>query len=210
MGQTIKSCENGTVKTIIYTCTIDTPLGIMTASAENEALTGLWYIDQKHYPTETDTWIYEPSYSVFEILRIWLVDYFSGKNPVLSLKLNPQGTSFRRAVWDILSEIPMGQVTTYGKIAKKLAVNKNLPSMSAQAVGGAVGHNPISILIPCHRVIGSNGNLTGYDGGLDRKVTLLQLEHADLATPKLNAAQKHSKRIKIKNTSLCKAPSADS
>lgn len=186
MDQVINFHEDGTVETITYTCTIDTPLGTMTASAENEALTGLWFIDQKHYPTKADTWVYNPDYSVFKMLRTWLSDYFSGKYPVPSLNLNPKGTPFRRAVWDILLEIPTGEVTTYGKIAKKLAVNKNLPSMSAQAVGGAVGHNPISILIPCHRVIGSNGSLTGYDGGLDKKVTLLQLEHVDLATSKLN------------------------
>ncbi len=162
---------------MIYTCTIHTALGAMTASAENEALTGLWFIGQKYYPSKTDTWTDELNYPVFETLRIWLKEYFSGNNPMLNVKIQPQGTSFQKAVWEILLKIPSGQVTTYGEIAKKLAIMQGLSSMSAQAVGGAVGHNPISILIPCHRVIGSTGSLTGYAGGIDKKKALLQLEH---------------------------------
>ncbi len=162
---------------MIYTCTIHTALGRMTASAENEALTGLWFIGQKYYPSRTNTWTDEFNYPVFTTLRIWLEEYFSGINPMFNLKIEPQGTSFQKAVWKILLEIPSGQVTTYGEIAKKLAITQGLSSMSAQAVGGAVGHNPISILIPCHRVIGSNGSLTGYAGGIDKKKALLQLEN---------------------------------
>jgi methylated-DNA-[protein]-cysteine S-methyltransferase len=162
---------------MIYTCTIDTALGAMTASAENGALTGLWFIGQKYYPSKTGTWMDEFNYPVFETLRLWLGEYFSGKNPMLDLKIEPQGTPFQKAVWDILLKIPSGQITTYGEIAKKLAIMQGLSSMSAQAVGGAVGHNPISILIPCHRVIGSTGSLTGYAGGIDKKKALLQLEH---------------------------------
>ena len=162
---------------MIYTCTIDTPLGAMTASAEKEALTGLWFIGQKYYPSKTDTWLTEFDYTVFKTLRVWLTDYFSGRTCIPELQLEPQGTLFQKTVWDILLKIPFGQVTTYGEIAKRIAITQGLSSMSAQAVGGAVGHNPISILIPCHRVIGSNKSLTGYAGGIDKKKALLQLEH---------------------------------
>ena len=165
---------------MIYTCTIDTPLGAMTASAEKGALTGLWFIGQKYYPSKTGTWIDESDYPVFETLRVWLADYFSGRDCISDLQLEPQGTPFQKNVWEMLLKIPFGQVTTYREIAKKLALTRGLSSMSAQAVGGAVGHNPISILIPCHRVVGSNRSLTGYAGGIDKKKDLLQLEHVDL------------------------------
>jgi methylated-DNA-[protein]-cysteine S-methyltransferase len=168
---------------MMYTCTIYTPLGAMTASAEKGALTGLWFIGQRYYPPKADTWIARPDYAVFEELRVWLADYFSGGNNVPGIRLNPPGTPFQKGVWEILLQIPYGKVTTYGNIAKKLAAARGLYSMSAQAVGGAVGHNPISILIPCHRVIGSDRSLTGYAGGLDKKKALLHLEHADLALP---------------------------
>ncbi len=165
---------------MLYTCTIDTPLGAMTASAEKGALTGLWFIGQKYYPSKTDRWVCEPDSTVFQALRVWLADYFSGRDSIPELRLDPQGTTFQKAIWEILLRIPYGQITTYGQIAKELAVGRGLSFMSAQAVGGAVGHNPISILIPCHRVVGSNGNLTGYAGGLEKKEALLQLEHVDL------------------------------
>lgn len=163
---------------MIYTSIINTPIGTMTASAEGEKLTGLWFIGQKYYPTDTSAWVNEPDHMVFKLLRKWLASYFSGTDyaPLPDLAMN--GTSFQKSVWEILLEIPYGRVTTYGEIAKKLAALRGLSSMSAQAIGGAVGHNPISILIPCHRVIGSDGNLTGYAGGLEKKVYLLQLEQA--------------------------------
>ena len=166
---------------MIYTCTVDTPLGPMTASAAEGALTGLWFIGQKYYPSKTDTWVWAPDYPVFEALRVWLADYFSGRDGLSKLPLDPQGTSFQKTVWQILLEIPFGQVTTYGVVAKKLALARGLSSMSAQAVGGAVGHNPISILIPCHRVVNANRSLTGYAGGMDKKRALLQLEQVDPA-----------------------------
>lgn len=166
---------------MIYTCTADTPLGPMTASAAGGALTGLWFIGQKYYPSKTDTWVCAPDYPVFEALRVCLADYFSGRDGLSKLPLDPQGTSFQKTVWQILLEIPFGQVTTYGEVAKKLALARGLSSMSAQAVGGAVGHNPISILIPCHRVVGANRSLTGYAGGMDKKRALLQLEQVDPA-----------------------------
>jgi methylated-DNA-[protein]-cysteine S-methyltransferase len=164
---------------MIYTSLINTPLGAMTACANENALTGLWFIGQKYYPKDTSTWIDAPSHPAFKALQEWLTGYFAGAGNRPLPVLEPSGTAFQKAVWDILLEIPYGYVTTYGEIAKKLAALKGLASMSAQAVGGAVGHNPISIVIPCHRVIGSGGNLTGYAGGLDKKRALLQLEQAE-------------------------------
>jgi methylated-DNA-[protein]-cysteine S-methyltransferase len=160
---------------MIYTCTLKTPLGPITAAAENDALTGLWFVKQKYYPREKSEWIDKPDYPLFKSLDAWLLDYFSGKNPKLDFKLNPQGTVFQKRVWKLLLKIPYGKTSTYGTIAKALAAEK---STSARAVGGAVGHNPISIIIPCHRVIAGTGSLTGYAGGIDKKRALLQLEGA--------------------------------
>jgi methylated-DNA-[protein]-cysteine S-methyltransferase len=180
--------RKGVVEIMIYTCTIDTPLGALTASAEQGALTGLWFIGQKHYPSGIDGWTYKPDYPVFEALRMWLASYFSGADWGPELRLAPRGTPFQKAIWDILLRIPFGQTTTYGAIAKEVAAERGLSSMSAQAIGGAVGHNPISILIPCHRVVGSNRSLTGYAGGLDKKDALLQIERAD----RIKIFSKHS------------------
>lgn len=166
---------------MIYTSTIETPLGAMTAAAEDAALTGLWFIGQKYYPTKTTGWLYEPKYPVFTALRHHLFHYFSGKECCgHHIQLAPQGSTFRKAVWDALVTIPYGQTVTYGDIAKEIARAKGLPCMSAQAVGGAVGHNPITLLIPCHRVVGFNKKLTGYAGGLDKKEALLRLEGIEL------------------------------
>ena len=163
---------------MLYTCTLTTPLGDMTAAANGEALVGLWFVGQKYYPPHTETWIEKPELEVFEDLRAWLADYFAGRTPMADLPLEPQGTPFQTAVWKALRAIPTGQLTTYSAIARELAGGR--ASMSSQAVGGAVGRNPISIVIPCHRVIGINGSLTGYAGGLDRKKALLELEKAPL------------------------------
>ena len=164
---------------MFYTCTVATPLGEMTAAAaSNEALTGLWFVGQKYYPLSAETWLEQPGHEVFNALRVWLADYFAGHAPVPDLPLAPQGTPFQNAVWKALRAIPKGKVTTYSVIARELSHMRGLGSMSAQAVGGAVGHNPISIIIPCHRVVGANGSLTGYAGGLDRKKNLLELEKA--------------------------------
>ena len=111
----------------------------------------------------------------------WLDAYFSGREPDFLPPLHPHGTAFQRAVWDILRSIPYGQTMTYGEIARRLAAQQGLSHMSAQAVGGAVGHNPVSILIPCHRVVGADGSLTGYAGGVDKKRFLLELEEADMS-----------------------------
>lgn len=119
---------------------------------------------------------------VFDAAKGWLDRYFAGKQPAISeLPLRPIGGEFRQHVWRLLCEIPYGEVTTYGEIAQKVAVKMNKTTMSSQAVGGAVGHNPISIVIPCHRVVGTNGSLTGYAGGIGTKVKLLELEGADMS-----------------------------
>ena len=110
----------------------------------------------------------------------WLDIYFTGKEPDFMPPLHPIGSAFRQSVWKILLQIPYGQTTTYGEIARQLAEKQGRSKMSAQAVGGAVGHNEISILIPCHRVVGTSGSLTGYAGGINKKIRLLELEHADM------------------------------
>ena len=157
---------------------LETPLGPATARAEDNALTGFWFIGQKYYPAKRDAWVQTPGYPIFTQLRAWLEEYFAGHNPVPNFILNPQGTPFQKKIWAFLLRIPYGKLTTYGKIAGQLAAREGLVSMSAQAVGGAVGRNPISLLIPCHRVVGTDGSLTGYAGGLDKKTALLRLEGA--------------------------------
>ena len=135
-------------------------------------MTGLWFVGQKYFPSFSDGDFFENETPVLTEAKHWLSLYFSGKEPDFLPSLHPQGSSFRQAVWNVLLTIPRGQTMTYGEIARRLNVR------SAQAVGGAVGHNPISILIPCHRVVGSDGSLTGYAGGLARKEWLLHLEGA--------------------------------
>ena len=133
----------------------------------------------------------EKEVALFEKVKQWLDIYFSGKEPDFTVPLHFTGTDFQNEVWEILCTIPYGQTMTYGEIARQIAVKKGLPRMSAQAVGGAVGHNEISIIVPCHRVVGTNGSLTGYAGGIDKKIKLLQLEKADmesLFTPKKETA----------------------
>ncbi len=173
------------MSSMIYTSTIDTPLGEMTAAARNETLVGLWFIGQKYYPRQTAEWTSESGHPIFASLRHYLTSYFSGEPAMCAIRLAPSGSSFQKTVWEILSTIPMGQVVTYKQIAAHVARTRGLASMSAQAVGGAVAHNPISVLIPCHRVVGSNGSLTGYAGGLDRKAALLRIENvADVCRTK--------------------------
>lgn len=158
------------------------PLGEITLGSDGNGLAGLWLEGQKYYADKVfETPIENADLAVFIAVKKWLDDYFDGKRPGLSdLPLSPRGGEFRQAVWAILCDIPYGELTTYGEIARKMAVHLNKANMSSQAVGGAVGHNPISIIIPCHRVVGSNGSLTGYAGGIDKKVKLLEHEHADL------------------------------
>lgn len=171
---------------MIYTTKIPSPVGNLTLASDGKHLIGVWIDGQKYFARSINEETQENSQlPIFLQTTDWLNQYFSGKQPSPhSLSLRPAGSEFRQAVWKILSEIPYGKVTTYGAIAKKIAASRGLERMSAQAVGGAVGHNPISIIIPCHRVIGSNGSLTGYAGGLDLKQKLLEMEkqYANQAT----------------------------
>lgn len=163
-----------------YTNKYSSPIGRITMASNEERLTGLWFDGQKYFGSTLSSDHEEKHLSVFEDTKCWLDCYFSGEIPAFTPPLLLSDTPFRLAVWEILKGIPYGQTITYGKIADMLAKQKGLKSMSAQAVGGAVGHNPISIIIPCHRVVGVNGSLTGYAGGMDKKIKLLTLEKTDL------------------------------
>ena len=166
---------------MVYTCKYKSPLGEILLAADEKGLTGLWFEGQKYFAdTLPDEWISQETFILKEAEN-WLDIYFSGKEPKFMPPLHPAGSAFRQAVWQILLQIPYGQTITYGEIAGRMAGIQNVPRMSAQAVGGAVGHNEISIIIPCHRVVGANGSLTGYAGGIDKKISLLRLEHADMS-----------------------------
>ena len=156
------------------------PLGDILLAADQNCLTGLWFEGQKYFALHLDKEREEKEIPVFEKTKEWLDIYFSGKEPDFTVTLRFIGTDFQKEVWKILCSIPYGQTMTYGEIAGKLAEKRGKKSMSAQAVGGAVGHNRISILVPCHRVVGSDGSLTGYAGGIEKKVKLLTLEKADM------------------------------
>jgi methylated-DNA-[protein]-cysteine S-methyltransferase len=166
-----------------YSTTYLSPIGIITLACDGDNLVGLWIEGQKyHGDTIPGAMIEKNNMPIFTAAKKWLNKYFSGEKPAISeLPLAPIGGAFRQNVWGILCEIPYGEVITYGDISKKIAVKMNKESISSQAVGGAVGHNPISIIIPCHRVVGSNGSLTGYAGGLGTKVKLLELEGVDMS-----------------------------
>ncbi len=159
-----------------YTHHYDSPLGGIMMASDGEALTGLWFDGQKYFADTLSEEHTAKNLPIFERTSHWLDIYFSGTAPDFIPPLNMKATPFRKAVWEILLSIPFGHTMTYGEIAGRIAKQKGLSSMSAQAVGGAVGHNSISLIIPCHRVIGSNGNLTGYAGGLEKKRRLLAME----------------------------------
>lgn len=167
---------------MIYTIHYKSPVGDILLASKNNKLIGLWIENQKHYLSNLKEEIKEAE--DVEILiktKKWLDRYFNGEKPDMSeLELEPIGSDFRKKIWKILMDIPYGGVITYNDIAKRLAKEEGILRMSAQAVGGAVGHNPISIIIPCHRVVGSNGNLTGYAGGLKIKIYLLSHEGVDM------------------------------
>lgn len=158
----------------------DSPLGGILLAADAVGLTGLWFDGQKYFARGLSSEQEERELPVLLEAKRWLDIYFTGKEPEFLPPLHPNGSAFRRSVWEILLQIPYGRTTTYGEIARLLSEKRGLTRMSAQAVGGAVGHNEISIIIPCHRVVGTNGSLTGYAGGVDKKVKLLELEHADM------------------------------
>ena len=163
-----------------FTQHYDSPLGGILLAADAVGLTGLWFDGQKYFARGLSPEREEQELPVLLEAKRWLDIYFTGKEPDFLPPLHPNGSAFRRSVWEILLQIPYGKTMTYGEIACKLAEKQKLPRMSAQAIGGAVGHNEISIIIPCHRVVGTNGSLTGYAGGIDKKVKLLELEHADM------------------------------
>lgn len=159
----------------------NSPLGKLTMASDGESLTGLWFTQQKYYASTLGNDFQEKDLPIFEETCQWLDLYFAGEEPSFTPKLAPQGSEFRKAVWQILQAIPYGKTITYGDIASSLAQQRGISKMSAQAVGGAVGHNPISIIVPCHRVVGTNGSLTGYAGGINIKISLLQFEKVDLS-----------------------------
>lgn len=163
-----------------YKTYYNSPLGKLTLVSDGSSLVGLWVEGQKYFEGTIDREVVKKdNLSIFRKTKSWLERYFKGERPLISeLSLSPRGSSFRQEVWNILCSIPYGKTVTYKEIAKRLGRD----SMSAQAVGGAVGHNPISIIIPCHRVIGSDGSMVGYAGGIERKVWLLKHEGVSVSS----------------------------
>ena len=161
---------------MIYTYRYASQLGSITLASNGESLTGLWFNGQKYFPHKHISESIESKLPIFIQTCNWLDIYFSGKIPDFTPPISLNTTPFRKAVYDILLTIPYGQTMTYGEIANIIAEQNGVERMSSQAVGGAVGHNPVSIIIPCHRVVGADGSLTGYAGGIDRKIELLKLE----------------------------------
>lgn len=157
------------------------PLSDITIAADGEFLIGLRFIKQRCFGNVLPKDVVSKETPVLKETKRWLDIYFSGREPDFTPPLKYGATPFRKAVCDIMLAIPYGKTMTYGEIADIIAKQKSIEKMSAQAVGGAVGHNPISIIIPCHRVVGTNGSLTGYGGGIDRKVKLLELEKTDMS-----------------------------
>ena len=165
---------------MVYTCHYESPLGGILLAADEVGLTGLWFDGQKYFARDLPAEHTERNTPLLLKAGRWLDIYFTGREPDFMPPLHPVGSAFRQSVWEILLQIPYGQTTTYGEIARQLAERQGGVRVSAQAVGGAVGHNEISIIIPCHRVVGTGGSLTGYAGGIDKKIKLLELEHADM------------------------------
>ena len=168
---------------IYYKTEYKSPLGIITICCdEDEKVVGLFFKNQKYFTDNIDGKITENNnLKIFVTVKSWLDKYFAGKKPnIKEIPIKFIGNDFRKSVWKILYEIPYGKTVTYGDIAKQIAKQKNITKMSAQAIGGAVGHNPISIIVPCHRVVGKNGKLTGYAAGINKKKKLLELEQVNM------------------------------
>lgn len=163
-----------------YIYKYQSPIGGITIASDGSSLTGLWFDGQKYFAASLSPEHEEKVLPVFEQTIEWLDCYFSGKNPGFMPEMHLESTPFRLSVWEILKKIPYGKIITYKDIAKEIARLNGLPSMLTQAVGNAVGHNPISIIIPCHRVVSCNGSLTGYAGGISKKIELLTLEQVDM------------------------------
>ena len=163
----------------MYYTLYKSPVGNITISSDGECLTGLWFVGQKYYknPYNDCKFILKDDLEIFDNVKQWLDLYFIGEEPTLSgIKIKLKGSEFQLKVWSYLQKIPYGETITYGQIAKDIALDNNSTKVGAQAVGGAVGRNPISIIIPCHRVLGKGGNLCGYAGGLSVKEKLLKIE----------------------------------
>lgn len=158
-----------------YIDSIDSPLGKITIASDGEALVGLWLEGQEHFASKLGEAEADPDVPVFAEVRAWLARYFEGRDPGPVPRVNPRGSAFQQAVWSELARIPYGQLTSYGALARRVEETARRRT-SARAVGSAVGRNPISIIVPCHRVVGSSGALTGYAGGVDKKIALLRLE----------------------------------
>ena len=167
---------------MIYRTDYESPLGRVTLASDGESIVGLWLEGQKYFGDTVNGEMHrEDRLAIFAKTRDWLDRYFRGEKPAIAeILLAPAGNRFRREVWKILCDIPYGEVMTYGAIARMIAERLGREKMSAQAVGGAVGHNPVSIIIPCHRVVGATGSLTGYAGGIRTKIRLLEHEKADM------------------------------
>ena len=166
---------------MIYTTHYKSPIGDILLASRNNKLIGLWIEGQKYYLSNLQEEIKEEEKEILIKTKEWLDRYFKGEKPsIKELDLNPLGSDFRKSVWKILCEIPYGEVVTYKSIADIIAKQKHLKKMSCQAIGSAIGHNPISIIIPCHRVVGTNGSLTGYAAGIDKKIYLLKHERVNM------------------------------
>lgn len=163
-----------------YTAAYQSSVGDVLLAADETGLTGLWFEGEKFYALSLDPEHEERETPIFAITRRWLDIHFSGHEPDFMPPVHMIGSEFRRCVWELLLRIPYGTTVTYGDLARQVARRRGLRRMSAQAVGGAVGHNEISIIVPCHRVVGTNGSLTGYAGGVDKKRRLLELEGVDM------------------------------
>ncbi len=168
---------------MICTTSYNSPVGKILLATKEDALIGLWIEGQKHcLHSLRNEGLFEKETPTAQKAKKWLDRYFGGEKPEIGeLQLAPIGSAFAQSVWQILCQIPYGSTITYGAIASQIAKRQGQSTFSAQAVGGAVGHNPISIIIPCHRVIGAGGNLTGYAGGIDKKIKLLTHEGVDIS-----------------------------
>lgn len=164
--------------TSIYTHNYQSPLGEIVIASDDTAITGLWLVGQRHFDIEVEGYITDKDLPIFDEVSRWLDIYFTGNNPGEIPAVRMNGTPFQLEVWQILQAVPYGKLITYREIAELIAKKRGITKMSARAVGNAVGRNPVSILVPCHRVVGSSGKMTGYAGGIERKVKLLKLENA--------------------------------
>lgn len=161
-------------------CSYESPMGAITLAAGDDGLKGLWFNGQRYFGGTLDAPMEPGGNEHLTAACAWLDEYFAGGNPdIARLTIAPLGSPYRQTVWQLLREIPLGQLRTYGELAAEAARRMGKERGSARAIGGAVGHNPISIIVPCHRVVGANGNLTGFGGGIDRKIRLLEHEGVD-------------------------------